>query len=53
MKMDIIEKEYKRLFESGYNDNDPDNEYLFKAQSQGGKAWIKIYQSEQDKKRGW
>lgn len=45
-------KRYVRKFSEDryYNEDDPDYEYLFKAQSQGSKTWIKIYQTETDKK---
>lgn len=47
-------KRYKRYLQEDiyYNEDDPDYEYLFKAQSQGGRAWIKIYQTPTDKKFG-
>lgn len=47
-------KRYKRYLQEDiyYNEDDPDYDYLFKAQSQGGRAWIKIYQTPTDKKFG-
>jgi len=43
---------YKSRFteDREYFEDDPDYDYFFKASSQGGKTWIKIYQTETDKK---
>ena len=45
---------YKSRFteDREYLEDDLDYEYLFKAQSLGGKTWIKIYLTQTDKKLG-